>query len=472
MGSPKWPTFRQKDVFFKAVGYDPTAAQLPVHQCDVRHLLIGGGERAGKSILTGMEAFSTFQRWELCYIVGNDYDACLPEFDYLSDYFALLGEVTESKIVTRVKRPPSGQARSSLDLNIGGNRKQIITISTQRMGGQALSRKGTAPDLVLCVEFETLGYDVYLAARGRVAEKRGRVILSGTFPDDSGWQSQMWRRWKGENDEGGRSFSIPIWSNLKVFPGGLENSEIKAMRAVYTDAEWMRRFGATPQKPATLVFPEFEHRLHVQPWVEFDEKLPVELWMDPGYGESAYAVLAVQIAGPFVFVVDEIYEHGLIGEEIVEIAKKRAWWDNVGKASRNQTGGVIDIAGRQHHAAKSQIEVWRAEGDVALRSQQVAPKVGRERIKSFLMPFPETGAPRVLFSSKCKKTAWEFTNHKWKKRAEERLGGEEPENRRSDSVKALGYGLIDKFGIIKLPSVPRATRVQRTALWRKAFGRD
>lgn len=469
MGNVKWPSYRSKKVFFDAIGYEPTDAQRPIHQSTARHILIGGGERAGKSASTALEAFSCFPQWSLLYIVGETYDNCNPEFNYLADTFHKLGEITGSKIVIRERRAPGGQQRSSLDLNIGGDFKRIITISTQRRGGQAVSRKGEAPGMVLCVEFETLGYDVYLAARGRVAEKRGRVILSGTFPDDTGWVAEMWRRWKGENDEGGQSFSVPTWSNLKVFPGGLENSEIKSMRSVFTDAEWMRRFGAEPQRPATLVFPEFEHHLHIRDFVEFDKKLPVELWMDPGYGESAYAVLAVQLAGPFVFVIDEIHVHGMIGEEVVEEAKDREWWDSVPKASRYQTGGVIDIAGRQHHAAPSQIEIWRSEGDVALRSQQVAPKVGRERIKSFLMPYPETGAPRVLFSPKCKKTAWEFTNYKWKKRVEERLTGEEPENRNCDSIKALGYGLIDRFGIIKLPSFPVVTKTPREALWRRAF---
>ena len=469
MGEVKWPSFRSKSVFFNAVGYRPTEAQRPIHESDARHLLIGGGERAGKSRATAMEAFSCFPQWSLLYIVGNDYDACLPEFDYLRDYFHLLSEVTGSKLVIREKRPASGQARSSLDLKIGQDVKKIITISTQRKGGQAVSRKGEAPDMVLCVEFETLPYDVYLAARGRVAEKRGRVILSGTFPDDSGWSSQMWRRWLGENDEDGKSFSIPIWSNLKIFPGGLENSEIKSMRAVFTDAEWMRRFGAEPQAPSTLVFGEFSYADHVRDWVEYDPKLPVELALDPGYGESSYAVLAMQEAGPFAFAIDEIYVRGMIGEEVVAEAKKREWWDSVPKASRHATGGVIDVAGRQHHAAPSQIEVWRNEGDVALRSQKIAPKVGRERIKSFLMAHPETGIPRVLFSTKCKHTAEEFTRYCWKKRPEERFAGDEPLNRDCDAIKALGYWLVDRYGIIEYPSLPVVDITPREELWRRAF---
>ena len=435
---------------------------MPIHQSSARHLLIGGGERAGKSRATAMEAFGCFPRWRLLYIVGNDYDACLPEFDYLRDYFNLLSEITGSKIVTREKRPSSGQARSSLDLNIGGDIKKIITISTQRKGGQAVSRKGEAPDMVLCVEFETLPYDVYLAARGRVAERRGRVILSGTFPDDTGWSSQMWRRWLGENDEDGKSFSIPIWSNLKIFPGGLENSEIKSMRSVFTEAEWMRRFGAEPQKSSALVFPEFNHVDHVRDWVEFDPKVPVEIWLDPGFGESHYAVLAVQIAGPIVCVVDEVYVRGMFGEEVIEECKRRPWWP--------PSGGVIDVAGKQHHAAESQIEVWRAKAGVHLRSQRVPLAAGRDRLNSFLVGHPETGIPRLLISPKCKETAKEFTLYKWRRGVQDRVAGETPIDQHCDAIKAISYGLFDHYGAVEYPRIHRVRTTPREELWRKAYG--
>lgn len=463
MGAVGWPSFRSKNVFFKAVGYRPTDAQLPVHQSVSRHLLIGGGERAGKSRVTAMEAYASFPRWSLCYIVGNDYDSCLPEYDYLRDYFTLLGEVTGSRIITREKRPTSGQARSSLDLKIGKDTKKIITISTQRKGGQAVSRKGEAPGIVLCVEFETLPYDVYLAARGRVAEKRGRVILSGTFPDDTGWQSQMWHRWLGENDEGGQSFSIPTWSNLKVFPGGLENSEIKSMRAAFTEAEWMRRFGAEPQKPATLVFPEFGYGMHVQGFAEYDPKLPVEFWVDPGYGESAYAVLAVHVVGKHVFVFDEIHERGRTGEEIIALARKKwKWFDKV-------RGGVGDFAVRQHHAAKSQLEVWLGETGIYLRNQQIPLEAGRLRYQSFLLPDPLTKAPRIFFHPRCKETCAEHGKYIWRKTPEERLGSEQPIDRWCDSIKAITYGLIDHFGYVEYPKIEVPDITPREELWRRAF---
>jgi len=397
-------------------------------------------------------------------LVGEQYDNALAEFDLISDHLQALEHVTNSKIVQSRRRPPSGQSQCALEL-LGG--KRVLTVSAQK-GYQALTRRGEAPDLILLTEMEALGYDIWLAARGRVAEKRGRVVISGKFPDDVGWQAELYRRWQGDNLDGGEAFCLPTWSNLIVFPSGRDDSEIRALEATVPAPEFARDYGGEPQKPATLVFPEFSYELHVRDFVEYDPHLPVEVWLDPGYGESAYAVLAVQIVGSWVFVIDEVYEHGLIGEEIIELCKEREWWGKVPKASRLQTGGVIDVAGRQHHAAKSQIEVWLGEADVSLRSQSVSLEAGRSRLKSFLMEQPETNMPRLLFSPRCKHTHAEFGKYRWARSPEERVAGQKPVDRDCDAIKALCYGLVDKFGVVQYPKVVVQT-VPRELLWRKIF---
>jgi len=445
-----WPTFEKKAIWFQQVGYTPTEAQLPVHQSQARLILIGGGWRGGKSRSTAMEAFGCWHAWDLLYIVGWKYENTLAEFDYLDLYFRLLEQQTGAKLIARRSRPASGQGRCMLELAFKWKGKfylkRILTISVHNTGPRALTARGEAPDMILLTEFEALPYDVYLAARGRVAEKRGRLILSGTFPDDTGWQAQLWRRWQGANEEGGESFSLPTWSNTVVFPGGRDDPEIKALEAVYTKRDFLRKFGAQPQPPETLVFPEFDVATHVREFVEFDPSWPVEVWVDPGYGESAYAVLAVQVMGQVVFVIDEIHEHGMTGEEIVEMAMNRPWWSNV-------EGGVIDFAGRQHHANTSQIEIWQAKAGIYLRSQPVPEEAGRERLRSFLRKDPLTGAPRIFFSPKCTKTIQEFAKYQWRRRPEERVAGEKPINQHNDAIKALTYGLVDRFGYVEHPPV-------------------
>lgn len=400
----------------------------------------------------------------MLYIVADKYEQATPEFDYLDAYFHLLQAQTQSRLIVRRQRPTHGQGRCSLELRApDGKLKRVVTISTHNRGTQAVTARGEAPDMVLLVEFESLAYDIYLAARGRVAEKRGRLILSGTFPDDTGWQAQLWQRWQGDNEDEGQSFSLATWDNTYVFPGGWDDPEIKALRGTYPERELMRRFGARPQKPATLVFPEFEYAIHVRDFVEYEEGIPVEVWIDPGYGESAYAVLAVQVYGGMVFVIDEIYEHGRIGEEVVEIAKSREWWEDV-------EGGVIDFAGQQHHAARSQVEVWRALAGITLRSQPISLEAGRERLKSFLMKQPETDEPRIFFSPKCKNTCAEFGKYVWRHPPEERVAGEKPIDQYCDAIKALTYGLIDHFGAVEYPPLGGAViTTSREQIWRAAF---
>lgn len=454
-----WPTWKQKAIWFDALDYRPTAVQLPVHQSAARHLLVGGGWRGGKSKATAMEAFACWPAWKLLYVVGYKYENTLAEFDYLDQAFHELGARTGSTIVTRRNRPPSGQQRCTLELLDGA--KRVVTVSVHE-GPQAMTGKGEAPDMILLVEFEGHGYDTYLAARGRVAEKRGRLILSGTFPDDTGWQAQLWERWlPGVETEDAAAFSLATWDNLEVFSGGWDDPEITALRATYPEAELMRKFGARPQKPPTLVFPEFEYALHVRDFVEYDDGLPVEVWVDPGYGESAYAVLAVQIVGRWVFVVDEVYERGLIGEQVIELCKRREWWP--------PTGGVIDVAGRQHHAAKSQVEVWVGEAGVYLRSQPVSLEAGRERLKSFLLKQPETDEPRVFISPKCKGLIAEFGRYMWRRLPEERVAGEQPVDRHCDALKAIGYGLVDRFGVVEYPSAGVYQPSTREQLWQAIF---
>lgn len=457
-----WPTYRQKAVWFDAVGYHPSLSQLPAHQSNARHILTGGGWRGGKSLFTAGEAYGCWPRWNLLYIVGDKYENCIAEFDYLDYFFHKLQHQAGARIVTNRRRPPSDQQRCSLQLSGPKHIKRVLTISTHNAGPNALTRRGEAPDMILLVEMEGLTYDIWLAARGRVAQTRGRVIISGKFPDDTGWQAQTWNRWQGENTDDGDAFSLATWSNLAVFPGGRDDPEIKAIESMYPERDFMRDYGAEPQQPATLVIEDFEYATHVKDYVELEPRMPVEVWIDPGYGESAYAVLAVQMYSGKVWAIDEIYKHGWTGEEMVEEAKRRAWWNKV-------NGGVIDFAGRQHHAAKSQVEVWRALGGVHLRSQMVPLQAGRDRLKNFLLPQPETGEPRILFSPKCKQTCAEFGKYVWRDVPEERLASAKPIDRYCDGIKALCYGLVDHYGAVDYPSLPAVDIKPREAIWRDAY---
>ncbi len=63
--------------------------------------------------------------------------------------------------------------------------------------------------------------------------------------------------------------------------------------------------------------------------------------MDPGYA-GAYSIVAVQIIDDVIHVIDEVYERGLVTEEMIQLCQSKPWWQDV-------QFGVIDVAGYQHH---------------------------------------------------------------------------------------------------------------------------
>ena len=114
------------------------------------------------------------------------------------------------------------------------------------------------------------------------------------------------------------------------------------------------------------------------------------------------------------------------------------------------------MAGTQHQAAPSQVEVWQAEAGVNLRYGKVSIEDGTQRLHTFLKD-PETGKPRVLFNSSIsgRGILSEFGQYKYKELTDRMAEREEPIDRDNHSIKALSYWLIDKFGPVDRPHVER-----------------
>ena len=170
--------------------------------------------------------------------------------------------------------------------------------------------------------------------------------------------------------------------------------------------------------------------------------------MDPGYA-GAYAVEVAQEINGQVNIIDEIFEQGLITAEMIEIAKSRQWWQDV-------VGGAIDIAGYQHQAMSAPAEIWLESG-VYLDAKKIRINEGTERLKGFLRPDPTTNMPKIVFNPSCQGILSEFgvaqspidgqsRAYRWKTDRDGNIVGETPEDKNNHAVKAVIYGLIDRYG--------------------------
>ena len=419
---------------FDLVDFEPTDLQKRILNSDKRFILVAGGEQAGKSMVASkflLQKFLTDESPGLYWLVAADYERTRAEFEYLSQDFAKIGILAEVS-----KRVDPGRIILS-----DGTRIETKSAKDPR----TLAMR--APNGIVGCEASQLDLETFYRLRGRCAPKAGWLFLGGTFESSLGWYPQTFSTWEsGVGEE--QSYSLPSYSNFHLYPGGREDPEIKRLEAFASDDFFMERIEGRPVPPRGVVFNEFRASIHSGE-VDYVPNEPVHIWMDPGYA-GGYALEAVQIIDDTVRVFDEIYEIGLVTEEMADIAMAKPWWKDV-------QYGVIDIAGRQHQAMPAPAEVWLSKTGLYLASEKVPINDGTERLKSFLKVDPISGYPRITIDVSCKGVLSEFgavpnpfnnqtQAYRWKHDREGNIVGNTPEDRYNHGIKALIYGLVHHFG--------------------------
>ncbi len=445
----RWPSWKQKRALWRRVGYAPHELQTPIHKSGARIIAVSGGERAGKSQFTGMELFACVPWCERIVIASDEYDEGRKEFSYLTDALVKIGALGH----TSTPRRGAWYAYSLTGC-------EIRTLSLHD-GVNELTATGEPYDIVALVEWGYIGWNAFLAARGRVAETRGRVLMSGTLQDSVGWQADMWHMGQRVNEWDVASFALPSYANRALFPGGLEDPEIASWRQTLSREEAARRIDGELISNPARVYPQFSHVAHVQPWAVFDGNDDVTLLVDAGYHPSRYAVLAAQFrkdghGREMMVIVDELWEHNRIHEEIVEMCKQRPWADNVARA----IGGHET---RQHQAARSTAEVWSALWPgLAFETFDAGSVLEGVRRVQWLLEPPDGRGPRLAFGPGCEGLAWEFQHYK---RPTDRVGtvtSEQPLDAYNDALDALRVGVMWRFGLVD-------TAPQKQRVWQSPF---
>jgi hypothetical protein len=441
---------------FKALGHEPTAAQWPIHLDQYRFKLIAGGERGGKSETGSKETTKETAPLVdgLVWIVASTYD--IPrntEFMYVADDLKKLGILADGNL----HRPENGPCNRLTEL-----RTRIVTRSTQdpeRLGMEA-------PDFILVCEAAQIPYEAFLRLLGRCSQKKAKMVLTGTFEqkNDSKWYEEYFNMWLGKNNDDAKSYSLPSWTNTKIYTPGehsitLKNGQViknvpDEIYRLYNQTPidiFMERYAGLPVKSVLAVLPEFTPTIHVGDF-PFNPDLPVELAIDPGYAApGAHAVVAIQVFNGRVYLIDELYKQRATTEDMIIACRQKIWWGKV-------KGGSIDFAGRGHAANKSPLEIWQAPtkdggAGLYLDSKQVAVEDGVEVLRTFLKPNPlENNQPMLYVDAKCKGFIAEAGGGKspipggsmWKR-------NEVTNKVRDDnchSTKAVIYWLVNRFGFV------------------------
>ncbi len=120
-----------------------------------------------------------------------------------------------------------------------------------------------APNGILGCEASQLDIETFYRLRGRCAPKRGWLFLGGTFEGSLGWYPQMFTAWASGAEKDARAYSLPSWTNVHLYPGGMNDPEIQKLKEFSSDDFFMERIQGKPSPPRGLVFPEFRPDIHV-----------------------------------------------------------------------------------------------------------------------------------------------------------------------------------------------------------------
>jgi hypothetical protein len=453
----------------KGKRFRPNPTQAPIVDHFVsggRFILICGGERAGKSLTTAAIAgLDMGPRTELgldepqrrYWIIGPDYRQARPEFQYIYDALKEGGMVEKASLPQNETSPWSMLTKWN-------------TLIETRSSSDVMKLASFTVDGVVIAEAAQQPEEVFRRARGRVAETRGWVILVGTLEESLPWYEDKLRAWSGPNPDGGISYSIPMWSNIDVFPRGINDPEIISLTQSLPPDYVSRRYGAEAVRHSDLVVPEFEFRSHVRSLPLFPD-VPVELAIDPG--KHAYAVVFLQHVGAFTYVHDCLYFRGEIAQSVIPQVMQHPLWERVNKEPLTS---LIDIAG-QHDTmgGKSQSKLWRDISGLELASKYWKENETISALRFRMRVDPVLGEPLVLFSDKMRTGVdhsgqsttmlsefdlWRW--QKWSLTSDEKM---RPIDNNNHALKALGYKLLYHYGIERMPRADSKKNAVRRKSW-------
>lgn len=460
--------FEAKVPIFEQMQYRPTPVQSAIHRDESDTSLVAGGWRGGKSVVIAGEAtphvLIPSPRPYLVALIGPTYKEPRAEFDYMVEFLltALPSRQFNEKMVSRPKDGPC-----EFTIPAQGSGEAVVHFGTVRTytAAEVENIRSFNADAVIICEAGGISAEAFQNIVGRVLSTGGFILGSGTMEASQKWYHDLIKLGLSANDRGVSSFILPSWSNTVAFPGGRQDEKILRAERLLDPELFAVRIGAQPIRVTGVALKAMKPDHIVD--IEFDDALPVELWIDPGY-TGGYAVLAVQRYENQIRFIDEVYARFLSTREVIEECKTRPWWGNIDP----EDPGVVDRAAKQKQAATgtSVLDAWYDEAGLWLAMTEQVIKVddGLDQARMHL------GMPgHVLISPKCRGLLAEcdlgpfpegFDNYSpwhYKQRGAGTYQGDLALAGADHSCTAMIYGLIYRYGMMSMDDLTNEFQPER-----------
>lgn len=414
------------------IPYRPTAVQRRFHASPARFRLLRAGRRAGKTVAAINELIrAACRRPGHYWVVGPTYPILLTAERIFNEF--LPWEIVRRQ--SRTERSYTLLNDSLIEFRSGHHPEHLVSVGLH----------GVVIDEAARLKREAWEENL----RATLADRHGWAVFATTPRGTANWVYELHRTYPEAYGEEYEEFVFPTVENTAV-PG--LSAEVELARRTLPARYFRQDFEGSFEAYAGLVYPEFDPAIHL-----LDEAcLPtsfarVVAGVDWGYTQPAAVLVLGQTRDGAAFVVEELYEAGLLVDEAGLIGRLRAL---------RQRWGIQRFA--CDPAQPAYIEALRRAGLPTERAENdVAP--GIQAVAQLLYVAPETGQPRLFITRTCRHTIAELRGYRWRSE-----GSEEPEKMHDHAMDALRYAVcsLRRPAPADLVAEPEDEPRRRASLWR------
>lgn len=293
--------------------------------------------------------------------------------------------------------------------------------------------EGESLDFCIADEGQTLDENRFNRLVARTLDRGGLLFVIGSAMTDDDWflGKCEWAKMTPEC----AYFEWTVEDNPYQ-----DEEELERLRSILDEDSYNELFRNEVKMPQGLVFSGYFDPMYNVHAKEPDPRIPMQVWVDPGTTNSAYAVGFFQVMpNGDVYGYDEIYEHMLESETVAEMARNHDYWHMV-------TLGVMDVAGRQHHDNKySPKEIWSRKTKIPFYDRKVDIDGGIQVHRAMLLQ-KATGKRRLFIHERMKNTLREYRTYKYPQRTTNMSMPKKPIDAFNHMMKAISYGIVHNFG--------------------------
>lgn len=267
--------------FFDKVGYRPHEKQYLYHGSKARFRVPVCGRRFGKSTMAGRDLEpELFLPNRMYWIVGPTYDLGEKEFRVIWDDLIIRQGFGKDKRVKKAYNKKQGNMfiefpwRTRVEVRSADHPDRLV---------------GEGLDGVIMSEAAKQREDTWEKfIRPALADKHGWATFP-TTPEGQNWLYKLWQLGRNPDEPDYESWRFPSWDNHAVYPGGIDDPEIKLLRRT-TTAEWFEQeIAADFTAFVGKVYAEFVEDTHVQ-HIEYNPAWKNYIFFDWGFTNPLAAI--------------------------------------------------------------------------------------------------------------------------------------------------------------------------------------